>query len=375
MMKITIHKSVLLKQLIQVSVGASDNNVVEVLRGVLFSLNEERLQLVAGDTNFFIKTEIPATDYKIHKPGAIILYAKEVTEVIKRMPDSLIDIEVKDTSAKISSGKTKITLRGIESEMFPKLPSEPQKHDLEMPGNDLKELIQMTSFAVSKKEDFPIITGIRMSFTDSGIKFTACDRKRFAIVTDPLKSDLNRELVIASEHMGKVNSAIKDSDTVFISVSDPMVIFKSADIAIYARILNGSYPDVESMFSNSEYAFSMCKRSDLVEALERSRITAEKNKNGGFLIKLQRINGEVVIESKNEYAEETRDHVTAELSGGKPILVGCDGKYLLDALKAIKDDTVKIRFAGEGMPVIISNGDEDLAMYLICIHRLREDLA
>lgn len=372
-MKISIHKGVLLEPLMKVSIGTSSKNVLPILSGILFLVDNDDLTLVSGDTSFFIKTKIPAVDFKIIKPGGIIIPAKEITGVIKRMPDKIIDIEADGTSVRISSGKTKMMLRGLESEMFPVLPDEPKEHYLQIPGKDLKELIRMTSFAVYKKEDFPIGTGIKISFSDSGLKFTACDRNRFAIVTDTARSEIEGEVVISADNMHKISSTITDGDTITMSQNESMMIIESKKYTMYSKMLEGKYPPIERLLDSTEYAFANCRKSDVIEALERSMITAEKNEQGGFVVRLSLIGNEIGIQSENNNYEQTQDFVETESASGGKIIVGINGKYMLEALKALKDDIIKIRFAGEGKPIVISNGDEDMAMYLICLMRIRED--
>ncbi|MCM3273684.1 DNA polymerase III subunit beta [Paenibacillus elgii] len=372
-MKITIPKKSLLGPLQQVSIGAATGkNILPALAGVLFSANEAALTLISGDTGFFIRTEIQSSEFDIQRTGGIILGAKEVTEVISRMPDGPIEIDVIETNATIKVGRTKLVLRGISEEMYPVLPGlSDYPQDISMSGKDLRELIQLTAYAAYKKEDKPIATGVRIEISEYGTKFTASDGKRIAIVSDPTKADDFYQIVISAEHLKKVCSIISDRDEVGIKLTESTLVINSNSYTIFSRGLDGKYPEVEKMFDETFAAKTLVCKDDFIDAIERSRVTAQKNKEGHFVITLK-AGPEIVIETSNEQGEKTEDFINTTSFIGEPVTIGCDGKFLLDAVKAIKDDEIQIRFIGSRKPIVVSNGDESLGLHLVLIYLVRE---
>ncbi|MCZ8520151.1 MULTISPECIES: DNA polymerase III subunit beta [Paenibacillus] len=371
-MKITIDKSVLLEPLKQLAIGASAKNVSPILSCILLMVKDGDLVLASGDTHFFIRTEIPGIDFELKRPGGIAISAKEIVEVVNRMPSKSIDIEVDGTQAKFMSGKTKMLLQGFDPEEYPELPVHNLNSSFMMPAKEFKELIRRTAFAAYKKEDYSILTGIKAEFGLEGITFWACDRHRMARVTMPIRTSIQLDTVISGEHMKKISSIVNDSEDVTITSDDRMTVIICGRYTMYSWALDGTYPNVTRLLTPAQHTAFTASKSDLIEALERVRITAEKKQNGGFITEMRTDGDEFIIESRNEINEKTEDSIQIGDFKGKGIRFGCDGKYALEALQAIDSDTVNVRLPGPKEFIYFSGADENTALYLVAQIVLRE---
>jgi hypothetical protein len=97
-MKLTIKKDLLLENLNKVSKAISTKNLIPILAGIKFELKEEGLTLTASDNDITIQTFIPVNNEEmtIEKEGIIIIQGKYILDIVRKLPDEFINIEVID---------------------------------------------------------------------------------------------------------------------------------------------------------------------------------------------------------------------------------------------------------------------------------------
>ena len=96
-MKLVIKKSILLENLLNTSKAISSKNLIPILTGIKFDLKEEGLYLSASDSDISIRTFIPKEDItEIVSTGSVVISGKYIVEIIKKLPDKDIVIEVVD---------------------------------------------------------------------------------------------------------------------------------------------------------------------------------------------------------------------------------------------------------------------------------------
>ena len=98
-MKLTIKKDLLLNALNKVSKAISTKNLIPVLAGIKFELKKKKLTLTASDNDITIQTMIESTneeDFKVEQEGSIIIQGKYILDIVRKLPDKYINIEVID---------------------------------------------------------------------------------------------------------------------------------------------------------------------------------------------------------------------------------------------------------------------------------------
>ena len=94
-MKWTIEKNVILEALNNVTKALSQRTTIPVLNGIVFDVNENGMELLASDSELTIKVLIPHENIKmLEGKGRVIIQSKYLLEIIKKMPNSDINIEV-----------------------------------------------------------------------------------------------------------------------------------------------------------------------------------------------------------------------------------------------------------------------------------------
>ena len=96
-MKFKINKDVLLENLNNVGRALSNRNIIPVINGILFQLTDEGLFLTATDNEITIKTFIDKSKInEINKTGSVVIYGRFILDIIRKLPNELIEIEEVD---------------------------------------------------------------------------------------------------------------------------------------------------------------------------------------------------------------------------------------------------------------------------------------
>ena len=105
-MKFTIKKDLLLDALSKVSKAISTKNLIPVLAGIKFELKKKKLTLTASDNDITIQTTIESVnddEFKIDSEGSIIIQGKYILDIVRKLPDQYINVEVIDENMNSTS--------------------------------------------------------------------------------------------------------------------------------------------------------------------------------------------------------------------------------------------------------------------------------
>ena len=142
-MKLWIEKNVLLESLTNVMRAISPKNIIPILNGVMFDLREEGLYLTASDSDLTIRNFIPKEKIKnIAIPGKIVIQSKYLLEIIRKLPNGDINIEVIDgLKIIISTDKTIYNLNCLDTADYPDINLEEVENPIVINSTTLKQAI------------------------------------------------------------------------------------------------------------------------------------------------------------------------------------------------------------------------------------------
>jgi hypothetical protein len=103
---------------------------------VLLETEDDRLKLTATDLDTAIRCVIPA---QIAQNGAVAVPAGVLTDVVSKLPDAPVSLEMQDGKVTVRSGKSDYTILSLPAEDFPVVPEVSEGTDLTLPQATLKE--------------------------------------------------------------------------------------------------------------------------------------------------------------------------------------------------------------------------------------------
>lgn len=377
-MKFNILKSNLNDAIQHVAKAVSSRTTIQILSGIKMDLNGEGLTMTASDTDISIQCVIPIQEddveiINIEQEGSIVLPARIFVEMIRKMPDKFIEIEVDPNfQTAIRSGSTELQLTGIDPEEYPLLPQLDEQQMLTMPVEKLNQLISETSFAVSPNESTPVLMGVQWQFSNQTITCTATDRHRLARRQVTLDHEWPTEMqgiVISGHTLNELYKIIPNENAqVGMIIAKNQVLFKFKHILFYSRLLEGAYPDTSKIIPETYKTELIINKKMLHDAIDRAYVLSREEKTN--IVHLRTCDDQTIEISSSmvEYGKIT-DQIEVNNMSGETLAISFNSKYMLDALKATEAEEIHIGFTGAMSPIIIKDVNDSNGLHLILPYR------
>ena len=367
-MKLTIKQNKLMEHLNYVIRGISNKNLIPILNCIKFELTNDGLFLMSTDNEIAIKTFIDRKDIdNIDTTGEIVVSGRYIYEIIRKLPNELINIEeVVDSKLYIYTQNSSFHLNCNNVSEFPNLELEDSKTPLFISQKLFKNIINQTAFATSTQESRPILTGINFHIEGNSLECTATDSYRLAKKTVEVKSLLENstDIVIPTKNLNELVRLFNDDeDELEMHVFNNKVIFKFNSIVMMSRLINGTYPNTSKLIPTDFELKMVVKYRDFFNSIDRaSLLTNEADKN---TIKLQSNGNEIIVSSNIPEIGNVEEKLNVVKDNEKEIKIAFSSKYMMDALKSIESEDVELLFNGEIKPIILKNPESDNLIQLI----------
>ena len=366
-MKFTIEKNILLENLSNVVKAISTKNIIPILNGVKFELNQEGLFLTASDSELTIRSFIEKKAItNVESEGSIIIQSKYILDIIRKMPSDLINFELMDgLKIKISSDNSQYDLNCLDPKEYPSLKLEESNNPINISGNTFKAIISQTSFAISNQELRPLLTGINFKIAGDLLECIATDSYRLAkknIKLDtPSEEDIN--IVIPGKNVIELDKIITEDENVEMHVFSNKVLFKYKNIIFQSNLLSGTYPNTSNLIPTDFSIIVNTKLNNYYSSIDRAALlTQSKDKN---IVKMKIKNNQMVINSYASEIGKVEEKLDIETSTDANIDISFSAKYMLDALKTMKDEEILILLNGEVKPIVIKSVSDESLIQLI----------
>lgn len=366
-MKFTIKKNILLENLSNVVKAISTKNIIPILNGVKFELNDEGLFLTASDSELTIRAFIEKKEItNIENEGSIIIQSKYILDIIRKMPSDLINFELTDgLKIKISSDNSQYDLNCLDPKEYPTLKLEESENPITIKGNLFKTIISQTAFAISTQELRPLLTGLNFKIVGDVLEVIATDSYRLAkknIKLDvPSEEEVN--IVIPGKNIMELDKIITEDEEVSMHVFSNKVLFKYKNIIFQSNLLSGTYPNTSNLIPNDFAIIVNAKLDNFFSAIDRAALlTQNKDKN---IVKMKIKNSQMIINSYASEIGKVEEKLDVETNNDANIDISFSAKYMLDALKTMKDEEILILLNGEVKPIVIKSITDESLIQLI----------
>lgn len=372
-MQVIIQKGKLVQSVQDVMKAVSSRTTIPILTGIKITASEEGITLTGSDSDISIESFIPIEeDGKINaeviNPGSIVLQARFFSEIVRKLPQEQVEIKVENhLLAVIRSGKTEFHLHGLDAEEYPRLPDIKEQNVFKLPADLLKNMIRQTAFAVSTSETRPILTGVNWRLSDGELTCIATDSHRLALRKAKVDTNIHdvQNVVIPGKSLNELSKIIDDStDLVEIVITENQVLFKTKNILLFSRLLDGTYPDTSRLIPTESKTDITIDSKEFLQAIDRASLLAKEGRNN--VVKLSAtLDGTIEITSNSPEIGKVVEEIQAKEVQGEELKISFSAKYMIDALKAVEGTEIHISFTGAMRPFLIRVPEDETILQLI----------
>lgn len=361
----------LLQSAITISTRAvSSKSTIPALEGLLLHAENDSLTVSGYNMQTGIRTSVSAN---IIETGDVVISAKVLGDIIRRMPDSVITLSANNrNSVRFSCGEINYDdIVGLSAADFPDLPEVEDNFSITLPQKTLKAMIEETAFAVSTNESRPVHTGALFEAGDGNLTMAAVDGFRLAVRKEPLtKIDGGSfSFVAPGSALNEVKTICGDSEeSVEITLGERHILFNAGKTQLICRRLEGEFLNYRNAIPRKNPIAVTVETKALISSIDRvSVVINDKMKSPVRCVFEQ---DKVTISARTGIGA-AKD--VCGLSGdGGGLEIGFNNRYLMDALRYAPAGTVKIEMnTGVSPAVIVPVEGEENFLYMVLPVRLK----
>ncbi|WP_027399621.1 DNA polymerase III subunit beta [Anaerovorax odorimutans] len=360
-MKFTCDQQILSKALNTVSKAVTSKTTIPILKGILLEAKNNQLTLSASDLDISIDKKINIT---VEEEGATVVSAKLFSDIIRKLPSGDVEIIKENDNINIKCNASKFVIVGQPADEFPNIGEINTENKIYFEKDILKEMIKKTSFSASIDESKGIITGVLIEIEEDSLNMIALDGFRMAITREMVKNNESKKIIISARILNEINKIISETEEeneLYMILDEKKAVFLLNDTVIVLRLLEGEFIKYKDIIPKEHEIDVIVNRIDFLDSIERASLLAKDGKNN--LIVLSIYNEKLIITSSSEEGNVKEEILINNCEN--ELEIGFNSKYVLDVLKVIDDEEIKLEFNTSITPCLIKPIEGDSYEYLV----------
>lgn len=341
---------------------------ISVLEGIFIEAKENAFKLVGNNMDLGIECFIPA---EVSEKGLAMVKASLFSNAVKKLPDTdddvFIEIDEKD-NLKIECGYAKFNFATSSAEEFPQLSQVLNSKSFEIKENILKNMIKQTVYAVSAKEDKPVLTGVLFDIKKEEINVVGCDGFRVAIRKENIENNEDLKFIFPGKNAKELLGILGETEeNVKVFVNDNNVKFVTDRCVFVSRVIDGEYLNYQSVANHKNTLVLEVERRKILNSIDRAATIVNEASKSHVLLDINETSVSIDCES---VMGKVKDKFTIDMQG-EPMQIAFNPKYLIEAFKNIEDEKIKISFSTPVTPAVIRPIDGEKYVYIILPVRIK----
>lgn len=346
-----------------------------VLANVLLATDNGRLRLAATNLEMSITAWIGAS---VEEDGALTVPARTLSDLVNTLSPERVDLEVavRTNALHLACGATTATIKGIDAYEFPPIPEPSDEDDrLKIPAEVLKEAIGMVTFAASRDDSRPILTGVSVNYQSNLLTLAAADGFRLSVREIPLETDFYESFTLvvparALSELARISSDDEEEIEMILPRDRSQILFHMRDVDLVSQLIDGVFPDYRQIIPRDAATRTVVYTADFLRACKRADIFAREANNTVRLSIEPREGMAGIMRVRAQASEKGENEVILDASTeGEPIEIAFNVRYLIEVLSVIRNDQVVLKTSRPDKPGVLQPlGDEHFTHVVMPMH-------
>ena len=363
-MKLVILKNNLREGLMAIERASSENNNLPILKNVLIRTFNNKIQLSATNLEIAVSKQVSG---KIVEEGSITVPLSTLNTIVGNTNSERINLETDRNVMQFKTDNYEASIQGLPEEEFPIIPKiENVKNHLTLSAELFRDSALKVINAIQISEIRPEISGMLLDFQVTHFKLVGTDSFRLAEKTineTNYNSTFQRgfKVIIPFKTMQEVLRTLTKGE-VSIFIDPNQILFKSEDLEIISRLIDGNYPDYDPITPKSFETEMTLEREQLVNAVKL--VSTFSGKVNDIRMKVK--DGKKILEvySVNQLLGENKYLVPVKVKGNETE-VSFNWRYLMDGLKNFSGQDIFFGVNGNNRAAMLKNSSDATYFYIL----------
>ena len=368
-MRFIISSTALSSRLQTLSRVISNKNSLPILDSFLFEVSNGQLTLTTSDSENVMQTTIQTDECE--GDGAFALTSQTILDAMKELPEQPLQFSVNIDQATIT-----IIYQGVEynftilnADEYPRMHSTLDNVNvITLDASVLCDNINRSAFAMGSDELRPVMNGIYFDLGADALSIVASDGHKLVRNRNlTVKSETPASFILPKKPALLLKNVLgKDGGDVVIKFDNRNAEIRFADGILTCRLIEGRYPNYNSVIPQNNPNQLTIDRKGLLSALKRVLPFGSKSSQ---LVKFRLDAGTLELSSEDiDYATKAKETIICDYNGQK-MCIGFKGSSLTEILGNLDGDEVVIELADPSRAGIIVPAqqpeNEDVLMLLM----------
>ncbi|HEX7344976.1 MAG TPA: DNA polymerase III subunit beta [bacterium] len=371
-MKFKVSQEPLLQGVARVSGVVPARTPLAFLYNIHATLRGKELSLTASDGDVFLLTTVPVEGME---DGSVLIPAKPLQDLLRELPGAELVLETTpEQHLLLNTARGQFTIPGEDPSRFPPAPEDRPPNKVAFTADEMKDLLEQTTFAISHDELRPALTGLLLQFKGKELRAVSTDGHRLVRLIRSGLSGIGGEIeVIVSSRSLNLLARHLSADSVQkvdLFLATNRVVFDTGQLVITSKVVEGKFPSYEAVIPKDnphKLHFGVEKFSAVAK-----RVSIFANQINRLVV-LHIASDQVKISAEDpESGRRAQEEIEAKFESTETDFeIGYNANYLLEALRHLGVEEAELLLgtptsAGILRPLERPEG-EDLLMLLMPI--------
>lgn len=342
----SIDAGLLAKELTVLETACERKETIPILSTVLLETVGQRLHLTTTDLDVSLEASCAV---EVGRDYATAVRARQLTGIVTKGSGPLtfrLDGErltVKDLTAEIN-------LPASDKSHYPSV-QKIEEGLISLPAKPLRSMIHKTALAIDKVESKWSLSAVLLRSKEGKMEMTANNQHRISVASAELDGE-SFEMTIPKKALQILYSLLDQVESVTVNQTNNLLRFDLGERILTARKLATSFPRIDNFLAQVKTTAEVTLETAIVRrALERLEVLLDDRTEH---IRLE-IGSSLTIGCAS--ADRGEGKITVPVGyDGKPLVIGINYRYLLDALKVIDTPNFSLAFDKPESPVVLTSG-------------------
>lgn len=360
-MKFVCNGMILSDAAFTVSKACAVKTITPVLECIKIEAKNDVLTLTAYDGEISIQKKMKA---EVLEEGELCVNGKFFADFIGKISLDEVVVVSDEKGVLIRYGESETYMQTLSASDFPVFNTSVENEDIyfEAKESDLKELISQVVFCAATDESRPILKGCLLEAKADKLTATALDGFRMACSYCEAKSSGGEiKIVCPARTLSEISRMLEGDELLKIYADKNRLSVAVKDTVITSRLCVGEFVRKENLYPVDFTTKVTAKKSELMQSIERAAVLTRGDKKNLVIFDIK--NGKISITANSDMGK-VEETIGAELEG-KELRIAMNGKYLLDAVKALDEEDVQLSFNTPISPFTVENKEDKRCQYLV----------
>jgi len=330
-----VNSKVLEKLLSKIIPAVPSRTPMPILENFLFEIKDGVLVVSATDLEIALKASMNVAAESNIK---MVVPARLLYDVIRNLDETQIQFENSpNLKLKLKTDFGTYNIGYSSHDDFPAIPAVSRDKEILIGGNDLKRAIDQTSFAMSKEDMRPAMTGTLFEFSAEGLKFITTDGHRLVKFNyKNIKTEKSESYIVPERAISVLSKLLPESD-VKIYLSKTHISFQMGELEFITRLIGEKYPAYNSVIPLENENILKIKTSELLSSVKRMLLFSSSNsKQVKFTLK----NNNLEVSAEDiDRGSNAVENILCEYQG-EAMEIGFNTAYVNDVLSHVNNEEV-----------------------------------